>query len=443
MKTKKHRQKRTTDDKCQIDALKNLSLLDLIEAAEKSKDCSKVAAEVFQDRYANKSFVIEKHSKAYDESQDYDSSVESISDLQVAKQMINHFGHLIQKLDLMFDRGDGLCELSTRVEIQNVLIAIDEHCRESLVEFALVYRGCNASNVFNQIQGPFGRIENLTSFLYDLSGQTVDHHVQLNAVFPNVRKLVINLNHNIRSSLEDCEFPKLEILDISSDSRDDNEPIFIDLLKKNPQITKLTLNHQTLQALRNVQKYSTHLEDLNIKHMVPEKSNSGEMKEETYDIQFHTVEHLYLWIGNGECRPPNGILFNETLLREIDMECDSGDPTDAYLNFLFKHPKIQKLIAARSLHSAHLMKLIGKLPELAYAAFDFHNDVGVDNIVEFVKQTPSLNQLEFLYENNEKFETIENLDVFVNELKMKLDTNFNVKFTNVPKRFSVERKNQL
>lgn len=362
--------------------------------------------------------------------------------------MINHFGHLIQKLDLMFDIGDGLCEPSIRVETQNVLMAINEHCRESLVEFALVYVGCNASNVFDQIQGPFGRVENLTIFLYALSEQTVDHHVQLNAVFPNVRDLVINLNQNIHSSLKDCEFPNLDILSIHSNSGDDNEPIFTDLLKKNPQITKLTLHRQTLQALRHVQKYSTHLKDLRILLIAQEKSNSGEI-EETYDIQFQTVKHLRLWIGDGECRPPNGISFNETVLREINLECDSGNPTDEYLNFLLKYPKIQKLFAAKSLHSAHLLKLIGKFPELANAAFDFHNDVSVDNIVEFVRQTPSLNQLQFIYENNEKFETVENLDEFVNELKMELDTNFNVKLTDVPhsntvlRGFSFERKNQL
>lgn len=230
------RVKRTTDDKCQIDALKNSGLLDLIEAAEKNEDCSKVAAEVFQEKFAKKSFVISSN----DESQFYDRSVELISDLQVAKQMINHFGHLMQNLDLMFDRG-GVCEPSIIVDIQNVLIAIDEHCRESLVDFALVYMGCNASNVFNQIQGPFERVENLTIALHELSGQTVDHHVQLNAMFPIVRRLVINLNYNIHSSLRDCEFPHLEILEIRGNSRDDDEPIFIDLLKKNSTNNKVDI----------------------------------------------------------------------------------------------------------------------------------------------------------------------------------------------------------
>lgn len=149
-----------------------------------------------------------------------------------------------------------------------------------------------------------------------------------------------------------------------------------------------------MQALRHVQKYSTHLKDLNIKHKVREKPNSSEI-EESYEIQFQTVEHLNLYIGSCECSPPNGVPFNETMLREIVLECDSCNPTDEYQSFLFKYPKIQKLFAAMSLHSAHLLvlKLIGKFSELVNAAFDFHNDVSVDNIIEFVKQTPSLNQL--------------------------------------------------
>lgn len=422
----KHRRtKRTIDDECGIDALENLEILDLIKAADKNESCSKVAADVFQKYFAKNDIVIEKYPNAYGNSNsyDYDSSTfeESIANLQAATAMISHFGHLIQKLAISFSIDDSLCEQPQMIAVLDVLKAIDERCRKSLVKFELDYRGCNVNNVFNQIQGPFEHVEILNCNLYDMNRKTNGRHFQLNTVFPNIRQLQIHLHHLSDPSFIGCEFPKLESLDITNGLSDESiQSMLIDLLKKNPQITSVSLNYPTYQALQHVKTHLTHLEELNIDTVFQEEFNSGKTHENE-EIQFPMVKRLHLQIEGEQCRLPSGISFDETELQNISLICNSGNHTDEYLNFLLKYPKIQKLEAGIDMHSVVLMKLTGKFPELSHAVFGFHEDVTVDNIIEFIKKTPKLQQMEFFKEHTKN-------DAFTTQLLMKFGTELDIKF---------------
>lgn len=439
---KLRRTQRTTDDECKIDALKNLDLLELIKVTDKNGNCSTVAAEVFQERYANKHFVIRKNPDLYDDSVDsVDSSEVLVSDLTAATTMINRFGHFIRELAIMFSEDE--CDPSQMDQVLNILTAIDAHCSESLVDFALNYRGCNGHNIFDQIRGPFERVEVLKCNLYDMNGQTKDHQLQLNTVFPNVRQLsVIALDHLNDSLVFDCELPALEKLHIGDNlNHEPNQSILIDLLKRNPQISRVSLFLPTFQTLQYVSKYLIQLQELDIIMKSPEKFNS-EKTAETETIQFSTVKYLILTVVDEQCRPPNGISFNEAALKEISLGCDSGNQTDEYVNFILKYPKIQTLGAGSGLHSAILQKLVGKFTELSYVAFDFDEDVSADNIIEFVEHSPALNQLEFVHAN------IKDFGAFEKQLKTELGTDFNMKIDDmiapfskkVLRKISIERK---
>lgn len=424
-----HRRKqRTTDDECGSDALaQNSTILDLIAAAEKSETCSNVAVDVFQKHFAENVFVIDKNPSVYSSSYNLESSSieETIPDLRAASALITHFGHSIKKLDILFNGREQSCEQRQLTEILNILKAIDSHCRESLVELELNYGGCNVNNVFNQIQGPYQHVEILSCNLYDMNQKTSDRDFQLNAVFPNIRQLQIYFRHLKEPSFVGCAFPKLEKLDISNGlSNGSSQPVLIELLRNNPQITSLSVRDPTGQALRTINKYLTHLEELNIDMKFQAKFNFGKT-DENEEIRFSTVKRLR--INRDECRLPSGISFDETVLREIALICHSGSYTDEYLDFLFKYSKIQKLETGLDLRAAILMKLAGKFPELSHAVIGLHEDVSADDITEFIKNTPKLQKLEFYKEDSEKIQT------FVNELKLKLSAEhdtFGIKFIN-------------
>lgn len=419
-----------------------MSILDLINAVEKNDDCSTVASEVFQQKYAEKQFIIEKYPNKYAKypNQNTDDSEILISNLQAGIKMLNRFGHLIQELKLRFNQDMSLCEPPHMDEVLSILKAIDAHCRESLVKFIMFYRGCNVNNIFNQIKGPFKRVEYVASFLSDMNEQTKD--LQFYAVFPNVQELATHLNADNNRLLNDCELPKLKNLTIygglGNANYESNEPILINLLRKNPQITKLKFWDSKYKVLRHVQKYLTHLKELDLNELIEERTDSRELEE----IHFPTVERFRMRLGDKQCPAPNAISFNVNAIREIELICDSGNLTEESLNFLLKYTKIRKLLAGNGLHNVTLLKLIGKFPEISHAAFDFDDDVSVNNIIEFIKQTSSLNQLKVIYEN------FENFDSFVNQLKMELDTDFNIKLNvittlfskTVYKKISIERK---
>lgn len=328
-------------------------------------------------------------------------------------------------------------------EVLSILKAIDAHCRESLVEFSLNYRGCNVNNVFKQFTRPFKNVEDLSLELYNTNEQTEDHQLRFNKVFPNIRQLNIDFNRLGGSPLIGCELPKLDNLEIGSSfgyNYELNEPILIDLLKRNPQITHLSLHRPPFQVFQYVKKYLISLKELIINELIEVGTNSEKIEE----ISLPTVNSLDLLIFQENCRPTNRILFNANVLREISLGCKSGRQNDDYVNFLLKYPKIQKLGAGSGLHNEILLKLIGKFPELFYAAFDFAEDVTVNNIIEFIKQAPSLNQLEFVHAN------ITDFDAFENQLEAKFDRklDFNLKFSNetlpysktIIKKISIERK---
>lgn len=372
----KHRRTpRATVDECKTAALKNLDILDLIKAAQKNQDCSRVAAQVFEQNYGTKLFRIEK----YPQMQHDTNSVVLISNLQAATTMINHFGHLIQKLSIQINVDAVLCELPQIDEVINLLMAVDAHCRDSLSVFELNYVGCNVNNVFKQIRGPFGRVETLLLNLYNMNEQTEGQPLRLNTIFPNVRQLtIVDLDHLKDSKPFDCRLPKLEklvfregIFQKSLDTQESNELIFKHLLKKNPHIQTLSLIYPTSTALGYIKKYPKNLQELDIVMVNQEAAN------------------------------------------------------DEYLNLLLKFPKIRKITASNSVNKAGLSKLVGKFPSLTNALFGFDKDVRVNDVIDFVKKSPSLNYLEFVHAN------VEDVNTFENQLKKELGADFNIKYNNV------------
>lgn len=109
-----------------------------------------------------------------------------------------------------------------------------------------------------------------------------------------------------------------------------------------------------------------------------------------------------------------------------------------YVNLLLQYPNIQKISANNRLNRAQLIQLTGNFPILTNVTLNLDQDVGVDDIIEFVKQSPSLNQLKFDYDH------IENIHEFEKELKTDLGADFYIKLHDLPKslrkQFSIDRK---
>lgn len=326
------------NDECKIEVLEHLSLRKLIEAADENEGCSKVAAEVFERKFTKYAYKIEKNPNPNEStisqmsSSDGGSKME-ISGLELSTRLIKHFGHLIQNITIYIDVGKSNCQSIRVNETIDFFEAINSHCRESLLEFKLRYDACDANHVFNQIKGPFKQVQMLALDIQNMTKQAKKR--QLDAIFPNVHSLQLELNPLKDFAFIGCNLPKLETLMINYDSYEFDKQIIIDLLKNNPQISKLVLLSYSPEMLGYFEKYLTNLQ--------------------------------MLMLG------PN--------------------QNDEDINFLLKFSRLQSLTFTGDLKNAQLLELIGNHPKLWQATIPLDKDVSEDTIIRFIKQSPSLNLL--------------------------------------------------
>lgn len=330
----------------------------MIDAAEKSENCSKAAAEVFRVKFTEHVYKVVKapdtdSSAIYHLGTSNDSLVVVLG-LQLGTRLVNNFGDLMQNLTIKIDMGDKPnCETIRVDETIDLLKAVDARCHKSLLEFDIKYNACGVNNVFNQIKGPFERVEYVLLDVQNMTEQAEKR--QLDAVFPNVKHLQMKCHPLNDSAFIDCNLPKLETLIIDNGkSNKFNERMLVALLKNNPQITNLLMtNCVAPEILGHVAKHLTNLQVLMIN--INQKKSSSKKNERSQN--------------------------------------------DEDISFLLKYPNVQNLIVSNGLKDAQLLELVGNYPKLTEAVFVFNADVNVYNIKKFFDKSPALTQLTFFHEN--------------------------------------------
>lgn len=378
----KHRDAREAANVCKVDVLKDLELGKLIDAADNSEDCSKAAAEIFQQRFTKHVYKIVKNMDYTNRKTSIliNSEEVSIYGLKYAMKLAKHFGHLIRKLIMKINLDKSSCSSIGANETIEFFKAVNEHCRKALVQFTLRYDACGVNNVFNQIINMFARVEVLTLDVHNMTQQAKKR--KLVEMFPNVKHLQMKFHQLKDFAFVECKLPKLETLIIDDGSNEFNEQMFIDLLKNNPQITKLALvNHATPEVLGDVETYLPNLQSL------------------VLDVQ-----------------------------DEIDAK-----QNDSYTTFMLKFPNIQTLTIGNGLTNAQLLNLIGKYPKLSRASFSIDPDVKAENIQQFIEDSPSLNDFTVFGVNNSA-----NICAIDKQLKKAIVKEFNVSF--IGKEVQIKRK---
>lgn len=379
----KHRSARRAADECKVDVLKNLELGELINAADASEDCSKAAADVFQKKFTKHVYRFVKHSD-YTNHKDsiiINSKDVSIYGLKYGTKLVNHFGHLVRHLVIKINVDKSGCGSIRVNETIEFLKAVDAQCRKSLLEFDMKYDACDVNNAFNQIIGPFARVEVSSLDIQNMTGQAKKR--QLDAIFPNVKHLRMQFHQLKDFAFVDCNLPKLETLTIFHGSYEFNKDMFINLLKNNPQIINLALvSHVTPEVLGYVEKHLTNLQSLVV-----------ELKQD-----------------------------------EIDSK-----QNDDYMNFLLKYSKIPRLTIGNGLKNVQLLKLIGNYPKLSQATFSIDPDVKADNIQKFIEESPSLNDFTVFGVNNSA-----NICAIDKQLKTAIVADFNIRF--IGKEVQIKRR---
>lgn len=421
---------RGADGECESEYLDKVNLLKLVEIANINGKCVKTAALVFQRKFASKLIIFmvgDSNSMTGDDINN--DNIERIFDSQLAINTINQFGHLISKLSLHFSyNGYGVCPDDELKQNRQLFNSINKYCRNSLTQIVIQYSGCY-NEIFNELIGPFDKVKSVAINLF--SAHVINDTHRLGETFPNVEHLNLDFGQFTNANIFNSAFPKLHELGIATGFfYEMNEPVFAEMLQKNPQISYLSLVQPTHKSLENINKYLPNLEELHI--VMQNVSNS-------HEIFFSSVQRLNLWLPDGKCYPPEKITFGKNLT-EIALVCSAPDIGNDYLNFLFKYPLIRKLNAGVALKNAHLSQMIGKFTNLSEAFFDFGSDVNAGTVSQFVEQSKQLNKLIFYHVS------VKNGNEFKEQLEKNVGKDFNVQFSqigDIEKKFFIERKNPI
>lgn len=151
-----------------------------------------------------------------------------------------HFGHLISKALISFMDQKGV----------DIVALLQSSCADTIVELNLIFFD---ENHFQNIDKPFTKLEKLTIIEATLSQQLS----QMNKWFPNLQSLELVHVKLLLPELLEVNFPQLAHLEIYSQELDLPIKSIQEMLRKNTQLTSLTLqcdyNREFIESLsRNV-----------------------------------------------------------------------------------------------------------------------------------------------------------------------------------------------
>lgn len=416
----------TASVECQLEALEQLGLFSLVSKANINDECAEAAADVFGRTFAQKFIKLENPLETK-LPVIFENDFIRISDTQAGFDILKYFGHLISKIALHFDYSSKMCQKKEKHQLNKLLNYVNEYARDSVVQFEIIVNGCKL-DIFSEIKDPFPYAKSV--LFHILPNDIPRNDSYLNETFPRVEHLELNFEKVTNLHFINGTFEKLNDVLISAALFDKSmETEFINFTKKNPNITHLSIVSPTKKALLIINTYWKKLEELRI---------LNELKEgpSCVNYYFPSIKRLILRFSAGKCTPPKKTIFG-SMLKEITISCDTNNKNEDYFTFIHRYPKIRKLSAGIGLNNTSLRKLIGNLPDLSEASFDFVNDVTIENIVQFITNTSNvLNIVRFYHPSTS------NPDQYKQRLEEFLGIDFSIQFQSERESigFIIERK---
>lgn len=316
--------------------------------------------------------------------------------------MLEHFGDAIKKLKLNIGVWNDHYEPVVKFMV--------DHCAENLIDLEMVFPYQLQNAIFQRMTNRFEAVKNL-AFQFHLN--VTNSSLSMDQLFPQLRKLRINLLNKIQSDYVACHFPHLEYLEISTNQVNDEpiESIEEMLIKLNPQIRRISFSSPSLRLVQTIAAHSTQLEHLSIVTW----DNFGA-------IRFPSVKTLEMtFLGTGD------ITLRFQHLQELRINCFANGCNTNWAKFLQNHPDLKRLHIEDLEHGCAFVPLFSRyLPNLEELSISFFDEVHVrpDPWIEYLRGADKLNKLRF--EWNELF-TEEERDRLRKNLKQQWTITENVR----------------
>lgn len=328
---------------CQYLILEQLSMIDLYSVTKTCKYYESLGGTILQRKLAKKMVIFTQLNPyvTFDsifKETDENVKIESVS---AAKKLLKQFGRHIRNLKLQHVSPPGPLD---RGPLEEVYKLIQDYCSETLTQFNY---GWNTDNFFKYVKIPFKNVEtvSLEDYVINLS----NNQLMFQQIFPSIRNLHLNLVRMQNVSAITTHFPNLVHLNINIGSFNGyiNEPIAIDLIRKNPQIRSLNLKNVNSNLLQIVSENLVNLEQLTLSFYIEQDPNVR--------IYFEHVKSFRMDI-NIHQSIPSSITFGENLK---EFESNAHPKDHKYINFVknYKHLKKIRINGVETLNNYDIKQL--------------------------------------------------------------------------------------
>lgn len=210
---------------CQSEIVNKIDIHGLIGMATKNTNYQTLAADIFNQKFANKRLRVTKWDDSYMLGVD-DWKKDRKFDINSLYVLLEAFGEHISNIHIHFDTSDESdSNLKKFIELTN------QYCK-NLSEFST----SGGKDPLSDVKTPF---YNVTSINFAFT-KFETHQLNLNEIFPNMQKLHLNFDEMSKTLIDkiiDDHFPKLNYLEYSYVLC--NDRAIRKLIKKNPQIRTL------------------------------------------------------------------------------------------------------------------------------------------------------------------------------------------------------------
>lgn len=360
----------------------NVELNELISIAETNRQLSVLAKDIFQFRYAKKTFIIADDMDCGGESFLVENKVILICDSELILRMLSNFGHLIMKLSLK----------PTTVEQTKIIQSINRHCTDTLSE---IHIHSFQSNFFDQITKPFAKLQSV--YLQGFFRRLISSTLSFGELMPALRNFSFEFvfigTPNCTSDIAQ-ELPNLEHLSVNVNQffhpGHVNEDDFTELMRKNPQIQRITLQFGDRYILKIINEILPNLYHLELEDYVRlADTDQGEQR-----IVFEHVQNFT--ITDSSVSVPENTDFRNLIEFHSDGSQAMGIVTCyKWFDVVENGTQLEKLFVKRHpLNDEQLEKLASMSSKLKEIVLNVEVNIKDEAIVKLVKNSQKLERMQ-------------------------------------------------
>lgn len=306
-----------------------------------------------------------------------------IEDFEEAAEILRNFGHIIKKLDILPLRGwseeyvEQICEL------------IKLHCSETLQS---IYFHDIDEDIYNKLTVPFKAVETVGLMSRYNNTKLISSEFGFNNLFPAIQNLYMDSYNNLGSSHTDTTdyvMPNLKHIQRTDKGYDSvlDRTQFGNIIKSNPQITSIVVRSVNPESLEFLSRHAPNLEFL---QFVDYFDQPG---DDFTNIRFDKLKNLRL-MGYIPRR------FACDNLEEIFVATPAS--FSLLMDFITNRVNLKKFHCNGYLENDEILHLARTNLNVSEITIRFEFDVEAESIIELIRNSPNLKELQLLNNNAEK-----------------------------------------